>query len=205
MGMRCYDINNCIAFRKTKEAFGGLSNMSSGYSINIHDVIIPSSEHLYQACRFPDYPELQWEIINEPSPMKAKWIAKANINLTRPDWDLVRFKIMDWVLKLKLSQNWDNFSTLLLATSNLNIVEETKDDKVWGAKRVGPNYIGVNALGRLLMNIRETIVFSGNHNVCVHPVNISNFKFLGNEIGLICYDDEMNDLEADLQINVLTE
>lgn len=198
MAIRTYHIDNSIAFRKTKEDFGGLSNMSAGFSINIHDVIIPTSEHLYQACRFPDLPALQWDIITEPSPMKAKWIAKANISLSRGDWDQVRFKIMEWSIEIKLSQNWTSFSSLLLSTGNKNIIEATPKDKIWGAVKNGDIYTGTNALGRLLMNVRERIVKPNNHNICVKPIDIPNFNFLGKEIGLICHENELIDLHADL-------
>src|SRR5580698_10128284 len=121
MSMRIYSISDSIVFKKTKEAFGGLSNMAAGYSVCVHDILIPTSEHLYQACRFPEYPELQWDIINEKSPMRDKWIGRANIKLTRPDWEQVQFKVMQWAIEVKLSQNWDAFSALLLSTGTKNI------------------------------------------------------------------------------------
>jgi len=50
---RKYKKEEVITFRSTKESFGALSNMASGFSILVNDVIIPSSEALYQACRYP--------------------------------------------------------------------------------------------------------------------------------------------------------
>jgi ribA/ribD-fused uncharacterized protein len=190
MSSRRYLISESILFRKTKEEFGGLSNMAAGYSLYVNEVIIPTSEHLYQACRFPDNPDIQWEIINERSPMKAKWIGRANIKFTRSDWDQNVFKIMQWALEVKLSQNWKSFSTLLLSTGAKNIVELTPKPKVWGAVRDGDYCEGVNALGRLLMYLRETYVKPNVHNHCVSPIDIPNFKFLGIPIGLICEESE---------------
>src|SRR5688500_646897 len=130
MQNRIYNINEVVSFRKTKEAFGGLSNMASGYGLNVNGIIIPTAEHLYQACRFPNHPELQESIIHEASPMNAKLISRKNTELTREDWNKVRVKIMKWCLEIKLSQNWEKFSTLLLETGDKAIVEFTKKDKM---------------------------------------------------------------------------
>ena len=64
MNIRNYNAKEAIVFRKTTEPFGGLSNMASGYALYINELIIPSSEHLYQAMRYPTNPEIQFEISN---------------------------------------------------------------------------------------------------------------------------------------------
>ncbi|MDE3213614.1 MAG: NADAR family protein [Bacteroidota bacterium] len=189
-GIREYLVSECVLFRKTKEEYGGLSNMAPGYSIKINDVIIPSSEHLYQACRFPDYPEIQWEIINEKSPMKAKWIGRKHIEQSRKDWDKVRFMVMRWAIEVKLSQNWNKFSALLLSTGDRPIVELTPKDKIWGATRNGDYCGGVNALGRLLMHVREEYAKKNLPFRCVPPIDIENFYFLDFQIGEVCNDKE---------------
>lgn len=191
MHVREYNVNESVLFRKTKEEYGGLSNMAAGFSLNVNDVIIPTAEHLYQACRFPNYPDIQWDIINEKSPMKAKWIGRAKIGFTRPDWEYIKFKVMRWSIEVKLSQNWKSFSDLLLSTGNKHIVELTPKDKVWGAVRTGDVCIGVNALGRLLMEVREFYVKPNNYKRCVQPLDISDFNLLGSPIGLICNEDDL--------------
>lgn len=197
-GTRTYLQIDAIAFQKTTAEFGGLSNMAAGYSVNINDVIIPSAEHLYQACRFPNHPQIQLDIINEPNPMKAKWISRANINNTRTDWDQVRFKIMQWVLEVKLSQNWDSFGNLLLATNDKPIVEVTPHDKVWGAVKDGESFVGINALGRLLMYVRERYVKTNNYQRCIQPVDIPNFLLLGHQIELVCNEDYQEEIRWSL-------
>ena len=65
-------------------------------------------------------------------------------------------KVMRWCLRVKLAQIWDEFSRLLLATGDRPIVEESRKDEFWGAKVVNTDtLVGVNALGRLLMELRE--------------------------------------------------
>ena len=61
--IRIYGIDNAITFKKTKEKYGGLSNMASGYPINLNNIRILTSEALYQSLRYPEYPEFQKEII----------------------------------------------------------------------------------------------------------------------------------------------
>lgn len=184
--LRTYQLATSVAFRKTTDDFGGLSNMAGGYHLCINDIIVPSSEHLYQACKFPSYPKIQLDIISEPSPMKAKWISRRHNILIRKDWDKVKFKVMKWALEVKLSQNWTKFSALLAETENKPIVELTNNDKVWGARLNGDVLTGINALGRLLMEIRENNVYHEKDNQCVEPLEIPDFEFLGVPIGLIC-------------------
>jgi ribA/ribD-fused uncharacterized protein len=185
-GFRTYPLADTIAFHKTRAEYGGLSNMAAGYSLNINNIIIPSAEHLYQACRFPHNTQLQFEIINEPSPMTAKMIGRRNISLTRHDWDQVRYKIMQWVLEVKLSQNWESFGNLLFSTGSKHIVERAPKDKVWGAVQEGDNFIGINALGRLLMYIREKFVKNNDFQRCVEPLNIPDFLLFGHPIEMVC-------------------
>jgi len=186
MDIREYLTSDVISFRSTKEEFGGLSNMASGYSLNVNGVIIPSSEHLYQACRFPLFPLIQEEIIRQNSPMTAKMLSKKYLKYTRQDWNDVRFKIMRWCLEVKLSQNWEKFSQVLLKTENKSIVEISSKDKIWAAVRNGDKLIGTNALGRLLMDLRERFVKTQDHHRCIDPLPITGFLLFGNLIDEIC-------------------
>jgi len=87
---RIYQRSQCVVFLKTKEAFGGLSNMAGGYGLCVNGINISSSEALYQACRFPHRPEIQRLIIGQSSPMTAKMKSKPYRCDSRPDWDQVK-------------------------------------------------------------------------------------------------------------------
>jgi ribA/ribD-fused uncharacterized protein len=197
-GIRKYNFSESVVFHKTTAEFGGLSNMCAGYSLNISDIIIPTAEHLYQACRFPNHPEIQFAIVAEASPMNAKWIGRKHIHLTRPDWEMVRFKVMQWVLEVKLSQNWETFGGLLLSTGDKFIVEQAPKDKVWGAVSDGTHLTGVNALGRLLMHVRERFVKTGDYQPCVQPLEIPDFYFMGHSIEMVCNEDYQEDIRWSL-------
>lgn len=156
--IRTYDRQRSVVFRKTNERFGGLSNMAPGFPLYVNGIEIRTSEALYQACRFPRKPEIQLLIIDQHSPMTAKMKSRRYREDTRPDWKKVRVKVMRWCLRVKLVQNWRQFSELLLATGNLPIVEESRKDDFWGTKAAeGKILVGVNALGRLLMELREEL------------------------------------------------
>jgi ribA/ribD-fused uncharacterized protein len=195
MEKRIYDPKEVISFRKTTEPFGGLSNMASGYSIFINNVIIPSSEHLYQAMRYPLFPEIQHEIISQDNAMKAKMVSnKYKEKYSRPDWEMIQFKVMRWVLEVKLAQNWEKFSQILLSTENKPIVEFTTEDKVWGACKVADKLEGVNALGRLLMELRQKYVLYNDRLYCVEPINVPAFLLYNHPIELICDTHILEDL-----------
>jgi ribA/ribD-fused uncharacterized protein len=184
---RTYNLNEVVSFRSTKQSFGGLSNMASGYVIKVNDIIISSSEALYQACRYPHLPDVQELILSERNPMLAKRISKQYYAHTRPDWNSVRFKVMYWCLQVKLSQNWERFYKELVSTGNKAIVEYAKEDKVWAACPIGNGQLqGTNALGRLLMQLREECIFKGEFLDCVEPPEIENFLLFGHQIDVVC-------------------
>jgi ribA/ribD-fused uncharacterized protein len=189
---RTYNRRECITFRKTAEKFGGLSNMAGGYLLNINGVKILTSEALYQACRFPHWNEVQHLIIAERSPMTAKMKSKPYRDNSRSDWDIVRTKIMRWCLQVKLIQNWDKFSKLLLETDDLPIVEDSRKDDFWGAKPIDEEILtGANVLGRLLMQVREQI--KNEELTCetiVQPLPIPDFFLYGQEISPVTASGE---------------
>ena len=185
---RIYNPKEVITFSNTKGIFGGLSNMAPNYPLFVNEINIPNVEALYQACRFPLFPHIQEEIILQNSPIDAKNISKKYLQYTRQDWENVKFSIMKWCLEVKLLQNWDTFSHLLESTGNKQIVEYSVKDAVWGAipDETG-NLVGKNALGRLLMELRENIIFKGYKPQFVKPLNISAFLLFNSEISPVYY------------------
>jgi type I restriction enzyme S subunit len=186
---RTYMRSQSAVFSKTKEDFGGLSNMAAGFPIRVNNVRILTSEALYQACRFPHLPQVQRLIIDQLSPMTAKMKSKPYRKDSRPDWDRVRVKVMRWCLRVKLAQNWSDFSRLLLSTGDRPIVEESRKDDFWGAKVLGTDtdtLVGTNALGRLLMELREQVKHgSRDHLGRVEPLPIADFLLFGDPIGVV--------------------
>jgi len=182
---RTYDPAECAVFMKTNERFGGLSNMAAGFPLTVEGVRVRTSEALYQACRFPHRPDVQAIIIAERSPMTAKMRGKPYHHNTRPDWNEVRVNIMRWCLRVKLAQNFDTFSKLLLTTGEMPIVEKkVRRTDFWGAKVTEDGtLVGQNVLGRLLMELREILKSSDSDTLrSVSPLSIPKFHLMGKEI-----------------------
>lgn len=187
--LRTYQLSESCVFRKTKDKFGGLSNMASGFPIRILNSYILTSEALYQACRFPHLPHVQKKIIEQKSPMSSKMVSKPFRKDTRIDWDKSRVEIMYWCLKVKLAQNFLTFGQLLETTSEKPIVEDSNKDPFWGAikdKESGITLTGINALGRLLMKLRQEYNSEKRFNLLyVEPLPIPNFFLLEEQIPII--------------------
>lgn len=180
---RSYQRDQVVSFRKTTEDFGGLSNMAPGFPITMLGELIRTSEALYQACRFPHMPDVQRMVIDETSPMTAKMKSKPYRKDSRPDWEDVRVSVMRWCLRVKLAQNWETFSALLLATGDRPIVEDSRKDDYWGAKAAEDDYLaGRNVLGRLLMELREVVRSDPDRVAEVLPLDIPHFVLLGRQI-----------------------
>lgn len=160
--------------------------MAPGFPILVAGYRFKTSEALYQACRFPHLPEVQEMILKEGSPMTAKMRSKPFRKESRPDWEEVRVPIMRWCLRLKLIENWNNFSNLLLATGERPIVEDSRRDRYWGAVRQDNGRLeGQNVLGRLLMELRDKLRSDPLKLQVVAPPKVPRFEIMGEMMNLI--------------------
>lgn len=164
-----------IAFKKVKDAYGWMSNMSP------HPVgQFRTAEALFQACRFGN-PEIILMIHAAKSPMSAKMIAKANARemaiVPRSPQDI---DTMETVVLAKLNCHPD-LKPQLLATGDQLIIEDVtsrpnESGLFWGAAQVdddvaiamerinmtvvrsdGKNWYGQNVLGKIWMKIRADL------------------------------------------------
>jgi type I restriction enzyme S subunit len=94
---------------------------------------------------------------------------------------------MRWCVRVKLVQNWDRFSRLLLETGNRPIVEESRRDTFWGAiPRGDEELVGLNILGCLLEDLREEVKLAGREAfLTVEPPDIGDFILYGQPIGTV--------------------
>ena len=186
-GFRRYDPRVSVVFRGTREAFGGLSNMAGGFPVTVNSLRILTAEALYQACRFPDRPDLQERILAERSPMTAKRVARLAESLSRPDWMRVRPAVMRWCLRVKLACAWSSFGGLLLSTEDRPIVEFSPRDTYWAAVPIEDGRLleGCNVLGRLLMELRGRRRDAPESLEFLSPPAIRNFRLLGQDIATV--------------------
>ncbi len=202
ISIRTYQPEEAAVFCKTTERFGGLSNMAGGFPLRVNGVDILTSEALYQACRFPHLPEIQRLIIDQRSPMTAKMKSKPHRDQSRADWDSVRFRIMRWCLRVKLAQNWNKFGDVLRSTEDMPIVEASRKDDVWGAKlQEEGTLVGMNVLGRLLMELREQLNRPDRDDLKqVEPIPIEDFLLFQSPIGVVhaCRETSVELTDPDL-------
>ena len=160
--------------------------MSSEYPMFVNEVCIPSVEALYQALKFPLQPQIQFEIVKESNAMRAKVISRSYQEFVRPDWDEIKFEVMEWCLKVKLIQNKETFGSLLRSTKDLPIVEYSTKDNLWGAIPDGEGHLrGVNALGRLLMKVRSEYILNEKEMEYVMAPAITGFLLFGTKVSKV--------------------
>jgi len=184
--VRTYRVADCAVFCKTRDANGGCSNMAAGFPLLVNGIAIRTSEALYQAMRFPHWPEMQEKIIAQASPMAAKAVcAPFREERSRPDWMEVRVPLMAWVLRVKLIQNFVSFGDVLLATGGRPIVEQSFKDDFWGAMPCGAGLLrGRNVLGRLLDELYAALVADPMSLTRVEPP-VSGMLLMGQPITTI--------------------
>lgn len=184
--VRTYRREQSVVFFRTKEAFGGLSNMASGYPLRVGDTDVHSSEALYQACRYSHLPDVQAEILRQSNAMNAKAVSKDWRQETRPDWVRVRVNVMRWCLRVKALQHEDTFLGLLMSTDTKPIVELSRRDDFWGALEVATGVLtGRNVLGRLLMEVRRDHMEGSLCMSELSPPDVEGLLLLGEPVPVV--------------------
>lgn len=192
-----YSKNDSFWFTKITDPAGALSNMSA-LGVEAGGGKWKSTEALYQACRFPDYPEVQELIRSQASPMGAKMKSMPHRNdKCRADWDEVQVPIMEWCLRLKLAFNFQFVYSALQKNLNRPIVEiSAKRDDFWGTvpRKDNPDQVtGQNVLGKLWMAVRDDLFadpaasftdLAARHSIVPPPV-VQNFKLFGKDVETI--------------------
>jgi ribA/ribD-fused uncharacterized protein len=120
----------------------------------------PTAEHAYQAGK-PRKPEVRDWLMAAPSPsllaMAAHGLYSWDIV---PGWSKGRYDRMRAVVGAKFAQHPD-LAEILLSTGDARIVESaTVDNEVnrrWGCVKRGDQWIGMNWLGEILMDVREEL------------------------------------------------
>ena len=140
-----------INFYSTRGEYGCFSNFSA-HAIELKNKIWSTSEHYFQAQKFPNS-EHEEKIRLEPSPMIAARMGRDRKKPLRKDWETVKDDVMREALRAKFMQHPDLRETLL-ATGDALLVEHTKNDNYWGD---GGDGTGLNMLGKLLMELRAEL------------------------------------------------
>jgi N-glycosidase YbiA len=140
-----------IRFYSTTAEYGCFSNFAP-YPISLLGKTWPTSEHYFQAQKFPDTEHAE-AIRRTPSPMIAARMGRDRKKPLRKDWEAVKDRIMYEAVLAKFTQH-PELREALLATGDAELVEHTTNDRYWGD---GGDGTGQNKLGAILMQVREEL------------------------------------------------
>lgn len=154
-----------IAFTKVSLPFGWMGNMAP-YPVVYEGQEYKTTEALFQALRFEDFPDIQQKIMAEKSPMSAKLVAKEHKQLLIDNgYEVMGTKDVENMrlcVKLKLEQHPD-LAQQLVDTGNAVIIENCTSRPegsgvFWGsAKQDNGSWVGKNVLGEVLMDFRDKL------------------------------------------------
>lgn len=136
------------------ESYAFLSNFYH-CKIEYEGLIYDSSEAAYQAAKTHLVIERERFVGIHASLAKRKG---RRVTL-RKDWEEVKFKVMEDILRIKFSHRI--LKAQLLGTGEEFLMEGNWwGDKVWGMVYEGGEWVGENHLGKLLMKIRAELAIS---------------------------------------------
>lgn len=139
-----------VYFYRVNESYGEFSNFLK-HPFEADGENWPTSEHYFQAQKFAG--TIHAETVRlAVSAKEAARIGRDRRLPMRPDWEDVKLDVMRSALRHKFSAH-PPLVQLLLSTGDEEIIEQTSDDVYWGC---GTNRDGLNMLGRLLMELRDT-------------------------------------------------
>jgi ribA/ribD-fused uncharacterized protein len=141
-----------IHFYRVADPYGEFSNFAP-FPVTIDGAVWPTTEHYFQAQKFPGDPAYQEQIRQAPSPMIAARLGRSRKHPLRPDWEQVKDAVMLTALRAKLAQH-PSLANLLRSTGDAVLVEHTANDAYWADAGDGS---GRNQLGLLLMQIRDDL------------------------------------------------
>ena len=114
----------------------------------------PTVEHYFQAMKFSGekYRGYREKIRLAQTPRKAKKFGQTRQIPLRRDLEIVKEEVMLYALRKKFSH--PKMQTILLATENRHLYENSPYDYYWG---IGKQHTGKNRLGELLMQVRKEL------------------------------------------------
>lgn len=168
-------IADAQSYRFTSDKHGILHNFHKT-RIEVNEIVFTSSEALYQSLKLRN-PFMQMDIANEATAKGSKLMAyQCKDMFCYEPWMNFSIDAMRYTLWEKVRQD-TAFRDHLLGMADGPIVEESKHDPFWGARRQGDVFIGGNALGRLQRALRTYILAEG---VTRTPESLSKLPFVIN-------------------------
>ena len=151
---------NVIAFTKVKLPYGWLGNMSP-FPVPFAGLWWRTSEHLFQALRFPVDSPVRDLIRSQASPMAAKLLSKKyKARRTVTPLSAEDLENMRHCLRLKAGTHCQ-IREHLLNTGDRMLIEDVsgrpKKNDPWGMRLQGQMWRGENLLGQMWMELRADL------------------------------------------------
>ena len=140
-----------IYFYSTRDDYGSFSNFSA-HGFELDGEYWPTTEHYFQAQKFPGTPQVD-RIRQVKTPKDAAKMGRDRSLPLRPDWEQVKDDIMGKAVLRKFETHGE-IREILLATGDEEIVENSPIDYYWGCGKDGS---GKNMLGQILMEVRQIL------------------------------------------------
>ncbi|MDJ0517645.1 MAG: NADAR family protein [Trichodesmium sp. MO_231.B1] len=140
-----------ISFYSTLSRYGCFSNCSA-HGFELDGYWWATSEHYFQAQKFPDTPDAE-EIRLAATPGEAANLGNDRNRPLRSDWEQVKYAIMRTAVFNKFAAN-SEIQEILLSTGDEEIVYKSPVDLYWGRRKDGS---GENKLGKILMEVRDML------------------------------------------------
>src|SRR6266487_3279640 len=134
-----------------EKPYGCFSNFSR-HAFELDGSWWPTSEHYFQAQKFVGT-SYEDEIRQARTPEDAATLGRSRMHPLRSDWEDVKDQVMLRGVLRKFETHSD-IRTILLATGDVEIVENAPRDYYWGC---GSDGSGQNKLGQILMTVRTLL------------------------------------------------
>jgi len=148
----------------------------------------PSVEHYYQAMKFSE-PAYRERIRLASTPREAKNLGQSRDVPLRSDWETGKLEVMQQAVAAKfLAQANHALRQRLLATGKARLIEASPTDSYWG---IGSDGKGLNHLGRILMELRDTLACKSLEETTIEEVRMTpslQERYRGCLLGLACGD-----------------
>lgn len=134
-----------------EEPYGCFSNFSP-HGVELDGEWWPTAEHYFQAQKFAGTPHAE-AVRRAHTPKDAANLGRDRSRPLRGDWEAVKDAVMRRAV-LRKFETHRALRDLLLSTGDEEIVENAPGDYYWGC---GADGTGKNMLGKILMEVRETL------------------------------------------------
>ncbi|GHT76265.1 hypothetical protein AGMMS50262_13980 [Bacteroidia bacterium] len=188
-----YLTKDCILVDYPASEYNALSNKIHGFQLEINGIKTHSVETLYHALKFPRYSadiDLQALTLNasDTTTLKKQIAPYSKFPYMRLDWDEIKVDVMEWCMRVKFAQHFEDLKPLLQKSQTKTLVKYSTTNDFWGACPVKSNpscLMGTNVLGQILMKIRNDYQYRPKDILVVKPLKIKDFTIYGRSIETI--------------------